>query len=295
MQPRSIRALLTATLSLLGATLLTASCGNDSSGATCSLGGFACQYGCSPSLGCVQCLSNDDCGPGAPVCVLGVCAACAKNSDCGTGEACDPSDHQCRTACESNSDCGGERPDLCDPETHACVGCLASTDCPAERPVCEPERSECSACASRDDCGVATPACNLQTGQCVECLVDSDCGTDYACATDHQCHPLCRSNSDCGSAARPLCNTLTGACVECLTAADCTNASRPVCSDRGLCVGCTSDQDCPAATPICRTGPGDGVGIGESAVCVQCASAADCTDSALPVCSNQGECVAASG
>jgi hypothetical protein len=324
-----------AALSCMAVTAAVA-CGNSSSNGdvpgssstTCSFSGPGCQYGCSPTLGCVECLSGADCPDNAPVCVpdLGQCGQCAQTSDCNTGEVCEPATHACAAACTTNNDCtgfggpgGGNSATICDTTTHACVGCTADTAatvCTGSRTLCDPVRMQCAQCLSRANCGVATPACDMQTGTCVQCLVDTDC-RDGACATDHLCHPFCHANSDCTAPNRPVCDTQTGICGECAADADCaTNPNTPRCNTTShTCVGCTANADCaatpttpvcqtrtnqcvacaanadcPSTAPICRT-RGGGAG-GATPQCVQCQANTDCTSAALPRCDAQtGTCV----
>jgi Cys-rich repeat protein len=300
----TLRALTALSLGL-GMSVAIPSCSDDSSdGAgnssiTCTLAGNRCEFDCTKDLGCVECLTNNDCEPGSPVCVLGTCSACATNSDCATGQVCEPATHQCAAPCTTNADCRPNAP-LCDTASGACVGCLAATDCPAAAPLCDATRKQCSQCTSRADCGVAAPACNLQTGQCEECLVDTDCNGSGACGQDHQCHPLCKTNDDCAGVTGeqefpgegPLCNLTTGACVECLSPTDCTDPAQPLCNEQFRCVACTTNADCPVATPICATlrfGQGGGQ---NNTQCVACESNADCTDPTLPTCNEAGVCVA---
>jgi len=297
-------------ISLLFVGVAATSCGSDSgssgpgnSSTTCSLAGNACEFGCSATLGCVQCETNANCDAGAPICVLGQCRACGASSDCNTGQVCSPATHQCGTPCTTNAECapgqGNQNAPLCDTAAKVCVGCLSATDCPAATPICDATRRQCSQCSSRADCGVATPACNLQNGRCVECLVDVDCNGKGACGTDHQCHPVCKANADCtapgaqGIAGQGnFCNTATGACVECLLATDCSaDPATPVCSPtQHRCVACTTNAECPAATPICEsTAAGQGGGLRGNR-CVACQRNQDCTNPALPTCT-AGVCV----
>ncbi len=327
-----------AALSCMAVTAAVA-CGNSSSNGnvpgssstTCSFAGAGCKYGCSPTLGCVQCqtaTSTTDCPNNAPVCIadLGQCGECAQTSDCNAGEVCEPATHTCAASCTTNNDCagfggpgGGNNAPTCDTTTHACVGCTADTAatvCTGTRTFCDPVRMQCAECLSRDNCGVATPACDVQTGTCVQCLVDTDC-RDGACATDHLCHPFCHANSDCTTPARPVCDTQTGICGECAANADCaTNANNlHLCNTTShTCVGCTANTDCAATptTPVCQTRTNvcvacaantdcpstapicraRGVGAAGEPQCVQCQANTDCTTAALPRCNAQtGTCV----
>lgn len=258
---------------------LALSCGGDDSGDAstsggCSISGTKCQFACSPTLGCVECGGNSDCGAAQPFCVLGRCEACATNANCGTGQACYPRDHTCQAVCTATS-CSGDTP-ICDATSGACVGCVTSKDCAGtNRPICSAKTGQCSECAANADCGAAQPVCSLRNGECVECLVDGDCHTGFMCNGDHHCQAACSSNADCTDPGRPFCNTATKGCVECLKPADCP-AANPICSGENHCVQCAVNADCKnAAAPICK---GDH--------CVQCESPADCITQ--PNCTNGG-------
>lgn len=297
-----MRQWLLASSSLLLLGLIASSCSDSSNGSganNCSFGRNACEFGCSPDYGCVDCLTNSDCGSGAPICALGRCVDCGANGDCATGQVCAPATHQCTTGCQADADCtgmamGNNNAPICDASLGACVGCTTNADCsdtPA-RPICDSNRRQCSQCASRTDCGVAAPACNLQTGNCEECLVDADCQIDEACTTNHQCRPLCQQNSDCNNnPGGAVCNPATGACVECLVSQDCTNPVMPVCSAQNRCAACSTNADCPTETPICNASATGGGGMGRGARCVACVANTDCTTTTAPICSQAGLCV----
>ena len=257
-----------------GAALLGASCGGGPGTAdTCVRAGTKCPLGCEPNLGCVDCGGDKDCGPGAPFCVLGRCEECSATKDCGVGQACFPGDHNCRTACVSNANCPDPDEPLCNVMTGACVGCLTNMNCPPDAPICEPTRSRCSECATNADCGAANPACNLQDGQCEECLVDSDCNGAFFCGGDHQCHAVCKVNTDCKDPDAPICNVETGACVGCLVNQNCP-ANSPICRPDGRC-GCLVNMDCPLTAPFCDN----------NRECVQCFDDVHCAATpATPKC-----------
>src|SRR5262245_60093325 len=131
MNNRFLRSFFAASLALLATSVLAVSCGGDEDGAGgpggngpggCTINGNACQNGCSLDLGCVDCTSDADCGPGAPFCVLGHCEECHVSADCGTGQACFPEDHQCHPACADDGDCSEPNLSHCDTMTGACVG-----------------------------------------------------------------------------------------------------------------------------------------------------------------------------
>src|SRR4051812_48587531 len=113
-------------LTLAGMAVLGASCGGSGDATTlggggaglggpvgCTRAGEKCALGCEANLGCVECSTAGDCGPGSPFCVLGRCEACGANADCGTGQACFPGDNQCQTKCTANTNCTPDAP-LCD-------------------------------------------------------------------------------------------------------------------------------------------------------------------------------------
>ena len=110
----------------------------------------------------------------------------------------------------------------------------------------------------------------------------------------------CESNDDCTDAKRPICSS-KGVCIadktkpECVTNDDCENADKPECSDVGTCVAkgtkleCKSDVDCENADkPVCSV-VGTCVAKGFEP---DCRADADCVDSDKPVCSAVGTCVA---
>ena len=61
---------------------------------------------CDPALGCVQCLTSNDCPTtGTPVCFFGRCEECGTNADCGAAQFCNAQDHQCEAKCATAQDC----------------------------------------------------------------------------------------------------------------------------------------------------------------------------------------------
>ena len=68
---------------LVATTILAASCGGSGGSGTqstgsggsaptndCAFAGTKCSHGCVANLGCVECVGNNDCHPGAPICVV---------------------------------------------------------------------------------------------------------------------------------------------------------------------------------------------------------------------------------
>ncbi|MCA9618759.1 MAG: hypothetical protein KC731_07050 [Myxococcales bacterium] len=226
----------------------------------CVRNGQQCNFDCTNSLGCVECVTDLDCGNGQPICVAGHCEECGVSADCAVGESCYPENHECAPSCETNGDCQQDDAPLCDPTSGACVGCLSAQDCGGETPVCSPISGQCAECASASDCGAAQPHCELDVGRCRECLLDSHCGFGERCREDH-CIADCQNDADCANnEGRPLCDVPSGQCVSCLTDLDCGVAA-PICTPGGRCVLCQTDSDCmDPELPICK----------DSDECVQC-------------------------
>ena len=195
--------------------------------------------------GCVQCLSDSDCGASARHCLNGACVQCASAADCsGTSTpACYPATHTCGASCVSDAGaCTGFTP-YCDMTSGACVGCRSSADCPANARVCDSTAQQCVVCASNADCaGTSMPYCDT---------------TSHTCAT-------CGSNADCTNPAMPICRTITmgggfgmpptttRACQPgCTSNSQCTDGGAPVCSSMGNCVRCAANSDCPSDAPVC--------------------------------------------
>lgn len=228
---------------------------------------------CDPSLGCVQCLSNNDCPAAAKYCILGRCDVCQSNADCGSTSptpACYPADHQCHPACTSNAQCTQDLGRICNTQTGACVGCNAASDCAAPTPICDPTTQQCVQCAKDTDCSGSTPFCLVKRGTCVACLSNANCGaSEPICDPERfQCRSGCTSSTSC-AAPTPVCDTTRSSCVQCVANTDCTNAATKYCL-HDQCVQCASNTDCTsfASTPVCNT---------DNGACVQCVRDSDCT------------------
>lgn len=265
-------------LTLLGTSLLVNACSSSdgSSGGggdgSCTVGGQKCAGGCDPTLGCIECSSDTQCGSPKPICVLGRCEECGTSADCGAAARCYPKDFKCDAACASDGECPGDSPH-CDVPSGVCVGCLANADCTEpSKPICSAEHQQCAECGNNDDCSAAKPVCDDGDGKCKECLVDSHCPSGLSCGADAKCHFACNSNADCNDGEKVLCDLASQSCVECLDGGDCP-ALLPVCNGKS-CVGCVSDTDCAdPLTPICK---------GDS--CVECDKDQDCVDPTKPKC-----------
>lgn len=255
--------------------------GNGGSGAglsdeDCQEAGQTCNDVCDPTLGCVDCLTDADCGGGEPVCVAGECVECGENADCPMGESCFPEEGTCEDPCTGPGDCEGDAP-ICDTVTGACVGCQNDADCGGEEPLCSPTTKQCGECNTNADCGAGAPYCD--EGDCEQCLVDGHCGAGDLCIDD-ECRPGCTVDTDCTNATEPRCDTQRSTCVECLGPSDC-GGETPVCSPGGECVVCNGPMDCAAPTPFCD----------EREACVECLEDEDCGNVELECA--QGSCVPA--
>ena len=125
-----------------------------------------CQSGLACNAGtCVakECDTSADCSdPSKPVCILNLCEA----------------------RCESNADCDGlpDRP-LCASDG-VCVGCIDSSQCPADANICDAEDRTCRGCESDDECPGGV--CIESSGMCVadaEVVFVSSVGADSGTCT----------------------------------------------------------------------------------------------------------------
>lgn len=169
-------------------TAVVVACGSSAStGATGTSGGsgIACDAAatstcgsrkCDTVLGCVECLTDPDCGAGEPFCFGGKCAACRTNSDCGvSAPACYPKDGKCHAACTATTGCDADQKQ-CDVASGVCFGCRSNADCAAPKAVCNTTRAQCTECASNADCPASAPRCAGAEGKCAQCLSNADCG-----------------------------------------------------------------------------------------------------------------------
>lgn len=217
-------------------------------GQGCILSRQTCFSTCDGDAGCRQ----------PNYCLDGLCRPpCRDDRDCPGDFAC--VDQQCRQLpdCADAPDCAGKRP-YRDPQTCACVACLADDACDVTRQEVCTSGGDCVFCArpatSADDC---TPGGRV--------FVDGCCAD-------------CRDDADCTDADAPYC--ARGRCVadppaECIAQSDCTDGE--VC-DRGRCVQppsyaeCQTQGDCPAGE-ACYA---DGLCHAEASVCDGCPSTSRC-------------------
>lgn len=187
-----------------------------------------------------ECLDASDCmNPARPVCRMGACVPCGQPSD---------------VACPA--------PKMCNPDTGACVTCLADMQCAsANKPLCV--NNECVACGTSMETACSAtrtpgkPVCNTMTGACVACLKDDQCqsSTSPFCV-ENACVP-CNASPDITCAmrvpGRPVCDTTKGDCVQCLRDMDCP-ADAPVCTPERACRKCQRHTECANSGVCLATG-----------------------------------------
>lgn len=239
---------------------------------------------------CVQCQTNEHCGPDAScednVCVpLGGCSSdaacdmplphcrtedrtcvqCLETSQCGEGKVC--TDNICLPAggCDEDLDCPFLLPH-CRTADRACVLCVEDDHCEwdetCEANVCE----RLPGCSWDDECPPATPVCRDEDRTCVGCLYDEDCVGGIC--EDNVCR--CGSDTDCGGAT-PACHPVSGECVECSAAFPCAPGYR--CWTEGVCevieeqgIPCADDLDCREGLACVGTTPENGRCLPECSV-----------------------------
>jgi len=178
---------------------------------------LVCDELCNPLLGCVECLTNEDCDfgtcSGEGECLPG---GCSSDEDCDDDNICTGVE-----TCTNDGECTEPDDLVCDDECNpllGCVECLDDEDC---------------------DYGTCNPAGECEDG---ECSSDGDCDDNDICTGVETCtnDGVCTDPDD--LVCDELCNPLLG-CVECLTNEDCDFGT---CSGEGICLpgGCSSDEDC---------------------------------------------------
>jgi hypothetical protein len=119
-------------------------------------------------VGPAPCESSLDCnGPGAPVCVEGLCRECALSADCtASAEApiCDADELTCR-GCASQSECGAL---ACDLDGGFCRGCTENDEC--DSLACDRETGACLAKTeiiyANAGSGADGPSCGTRSAPC---------------------------------------------------------------------------------------------------------------------------------
>ncbi|MCP4606193.1 MAG: hypothetical protein GY847_37720, partial [Proteobacteria bacterium] len=236
---------------------------------------------CDPSTGdCFECSEDTHCSdPANPVCnEAGVCIECLEDSHCVDDDAFLCNTVQCNTSfdgtqttgsCEvgPEKNCTFPSPysahpgtiGTCNPETHECVQCLTSADCPSGGdPACiDNTCRHCNPMAVPRDCPVGK-SCNPIGGLggtggffCTECYSDNQCGGGV-CTSMGFCTE-CQTNADCedgdgDACTKSRCDAITlngrftGTCVG-VPQADCVRP--PVCHRMtGECAECNFDSEC---------------------------------------------------
>lgn len=184
---------------------------------------------CEPPGTCVDCDTDEHCGPDCldctgtltPVCEQGRCV-CQTDEHCGDGYFCD--DGQC-VLCPMNDPlhcgprclvCGGSTPtchdghcvcgdnDDCEPgyycDNTTCVPCNTGDHCgpdclpcDAATPVCKSDTLECVGCEDDGDCVDPTPACRPDILECVECVEATHCPLATDLCESYECVSTCQA------------------------------------------------------------------------------------------------------
>jgi hypothetical protein len=146
---------------------------------------------------CVECFSDQDCGPLGGYCDRGLnrCVACRGEFGCPDDEWCD-SDGQCREPCLTEAhpadDCRDES-QVCDERRNVCISCREDSHCEGspDGPYCLPGGARCVRCVADSDCGWASPRCDPVEFRCVECADSRDCELPFVCDPEaHVCYDL---------------------------------------------------------------------------------------------------------
>jgi hypothetical protein len=130
-----------------------------------------------PNQTCVDCIDDSGCSGATPRCAMAEqkCVACLDGPDCASGHCI----AQACVECEDDGDCDDPDAARCDPTSHMCVGCTASSQC-----------GHLS----------ATRACDTTNRRCVECVDDTTCGGKACLRAMHRCSTVnTNSLSECGS------------------------------------------------------------------------------------------------
>lgn len=194
-----------------------------------------------------------------------------ENRGCEPGFVCnlamDPPSCVPGTACTTDTDCDScsalQNPTECGHGFHVTAFCD-----PNHGNVCTRSRAPCEPCEDSAQCGRQDPAIGGEANTCVDYGGgESYCGRPctLGCPQGFQCDGnVCVRNAGCadepvicpeGTPGQPCAGTdQICAGVECpdTGGAKCSNNDLP--GNIGICIGfCTSDDDCPAALPVCNT------------------------------------------
>ena len=146
--------------------------------------------------------------------------------------------------------------------------------------ICCVTAEQCSAIGV-DDLRTCPVGLTCSDNVCVQglCSLDVDCPSETPVCTGGLCH-VCDLNHGCPATA-PVCSLEPEGCAGCETGADCaTFGSMALCdTNRGACVECIGDTDCPGPRPRCDAGE-----------CRRCLIDDECPSTVCDV--DQGTCVA---
>jgi len=203
--------------------------------------------------------------------------------DTGGSTTCDPNDFEEPVSylcapCDDDKDCGcgvGVCGDLdgtkfcttpCDFENP----CISGYNC--QDSVCKPLGGECKGCILPPGCEEAGTTCNFKIGECMAKVpLCAFCVFDYECGLGNRCHKDDDDNIYCAPECEPItfscplasgckirddglyvCEPLGGECCYGLSCDTCAcEQPTPFCDEKGGCVQCLANGDCPPGKPIC--------------------------------------------
>ncbi len=262
------------------------SSGGSDSGGTGS-GGSGGQGGSAGQGGAIggPCQGDDDCSAVSQVCdtQTKVCVDCLFTTQCGTLERCQDKSCVPLTECANSLDCvNAPQGTICDPTTGFCEECVAPGDCGGTSDCIANRCVAYTPCDNSLDC-TGGDVCNPATDRCVGCVGANDCSGDEECV-DHECVSLteCQSDNQCTPLGL-LCDEQRGHCVQCLRNPDCPDVYH--CDPAGTCVVdvCAEDESrCVGVTVQTCNSAGDGFAVsatcGAQQSCVQAGTTAECKD-----------------
>ncbi|MEZ4268534.1 MAG: MopE-related protein, partial [Myxococcota bacterium] len=250
-------------------------CAHTSLAAGTACTGGVCN-GAATNPACVECLSDTQCGGDTPHCNVATnkCVACVTAGQCNDQVACTVD------ACVNN----------------ACTHTPADAGTACQGGVCSGASAICVQCVSDTQCSGSTPHCNVATNKCVECVNAEQCDDGVQCTVD-----ACGEGNVCThTASQPgtacdggVCSGDTKKCVECVSDTQCSGDESHCNVASNTCVECVSSEHCDdsleCTVDACSEGhtcsntlaeagaPCDGgVCSGDTTMCVECASDADC-------------------
>ena len=190
------------------------------------------------------------------LCTATGCEHVANGNSCDDGIFCNGFDHCGDRACQSGSADPCIAPTVCNESRHACLGCNADSDCPADNvpdwTSCDFGGSPCELSGTHART-VTTYSCNLVNHECVQTMTTAT----EACS-------------------RPASDTNGAGCS--------VGAGAGVCQSGSCCAGCLDGSSCVAGTAAGACGSGGGA-------CASCSGGSPyCVGSACAGCRNAGDC-----